>query len=245
MFDVAKLLLSAKLKTYPGIYVPLARLREGQKKRLVRRTTDVVIEGTWRCGNHFATYAFIVAQPRPVEIAHHFHAPAQLMLAVRWGVPAILLIREPIEAVASATVYLEKDDPRGFLKFYNTFHKAVVGIADQLVVSDFPRTVGDFGSVIAEVNRRYGRHFAMFHDTAQENEKVEAMIRREHATNMKSNAATLPLPSEEKTKRKELVLERLHDRRCQPLLAHAQELYNALTKFAQYQGSPCSVNSKN
>lgn len=230
--DVAKLLLSAKLKTIPGIYAPLARLREGSKKRMVRRTTDIVIEGYWRCGNHFATYAFLVAQGKPMEVAHHFHAPAQLMLAVRWGVPAVLLIREPLEAIASATVYLEKDDPRGFLKFYNTFHAPLVSLAPRLVVSDFPRTVGDFGSVIAAVNQKFGRDFAPFSHMPENCARVEEMIHDEHTQNMGSNAATLPLPSAEKATLKGRVMDALTSPPCASLLAEAQRLYAALKNYA-------------
>ena len=68
------------------------------------------------------------------------------------------------------------DDPRPFLVFYNRFHAPLVELAPRLVVSDFPRTVGDFGSVIAEVNRRYRRQFAPF---AGSEEQKAATLRRD------------------------------------------------------------------
>ena len=166
MFRAAKTVLAATLKNYPSVFLPIAALREGPKKRLVRKTTDIVIEGYWRCGNHFAVYAFEVAQGGRVDIAHHFHAQAQLMLAARWGVPAVLLIREPLEAVASATVFLEQEDPRPLLRFYNLFHARLDDYVDRFVVSDFPVTVNDFGSVIAAVNEKFGRNFKTFQQHA-------------------------------------------------------------------------------
>jgi hypothetical protein len=234
MVSVARVLLAARFKNSPALFRPLAWLRENSKKRLVRRTTDLVIEGYWRCGNHFATYAFLVAQGRPVDVAHHFHAPAQLMLADRWGVPAVLLIREPLEAVASATVYLQKDDPRPFVAFYNTFHAPLIDLAPRLVVSDFPRTIGNFGSVIAEVNRRYGRQFALFEGTDEQKQEVDRRIRDEHDRNMGAVATTLPLPSAEKAALKERILDRLHQPECAPLLAEARHLYDALREHSRY-----------
>lgn len=224
----AKTVLAAALKNYPAVFLPIAALREGPKKRLVRRTTDVVIEGYWRCGNHFAVYAFQVAQGGPVDIAHHFHAQAQLMLAARWGVPAVLLIREPLEAVASATVFLEQDDPRALLRFYNLFHGRLGAYVDRLVVSDFPVTVSDFGRVIAAVNEKFGRSFKPFHSTPAELAEVDRLIRAEHEQNMGAVAATLPLPSDDKARLKERVLARLAEPAYAPLVAEAQRLYEGL-----------------
>lgn len=232
MLEVPRMLLSAALKNHPAIFAPIARLREDSKKRLVRPGTDVVIEGYWRCGNHFATYAFIVAQPRPVEVAHHFHAPAQLMLALRYDVPAVLLIREPVGAVSSATVFLEKEDPRPFLRFYNTFHRPMLKLAEQLVISDFSTTTGDFGRVIAAVNAKFDRQFAPFEGTPAQRERVEAMIREEHESNMGASDAKLPLPSDEKTRRKESILAAIRSDACRGLLSEAQRLYEELRKVA-------------
>jgi hypothetical protein len=228
MLNVAKILLSAKLKNFPAIYWPIARLREGPKKRLVRRSTQIVIEGYWRCGNHFATYAFMVAQGGQADVAHHFHAPAQLMLAARWGVPAVLLIREPVEAVASATVFLENEDPRPLLVFYNTFHKCLASYADRLVVADFPVTVGDFGAVIEAVNAKFGTSYLTFDSTPEQLAEVDRRIRDEHEQNMGAVATTLPLPSATKTHLKRQVLERLEHPECAELLAEARRLYEDL-----------------
>jgi hypothetical protein len=227
-----RVVLAARIKTHPSVFLPIARLREDGKRTVVRRDSDLVIEGYWRCANHFAVNAFIVAQPGPVHVAHHFHAPAQLMLAVRWNVPALLLIREPVAAVSSATVFLEHDDPRPLLQFYNIFHEALVPYREQLVVSDFPRTTNDFGSVIAEINERYARSYALYRGTPEERERVEALIREEHSGNMQGNIATLPLPSEEKERRKTRILERLNSRECADLLDQARHYYGTFAKYS-------------
>jgi hypothetical protein len=67
---------------HPALYLPLAagfrRAYDGSRKA-VGRETEVVIEGFPRCGNSFAFAAFALAQPHPVHIAHHLHAPAQVL----------------------------------------------------------------------------------------------------------------------------------------------------------------------
>lgn len=228
----ARVTTSAWLKTMPAVFLPVATLRENHKRTRVRRDSDLVIEGYWRCGNHFATYAFMQSQTRPVHVAHHFHAPAQLMLAVRWQIPAVLLVREPLSAVASATVFLGREDPAPLLHFYNIFHRTLLPYRDRIVVSDFSRTINDFGSVGAEVNRRFGRNFEIFCGGGPERRRVEEAIRREHRENMDANPATLPMPSAEKERRKQVVIERLEARETASQLAEAQRLYESLIASA-------------
>ena len=222
---IAKLLLSARVKTLPLLFYPLALLRQDEKKTVVRRHTDLLISGYWRCANHYASYAFISSQKRPVRVAHHFHAPAQVMLAVRWNVPTLLLIREPVGAVCSATVYLEHDDPHPFLKFFNIYHRALVPYRDQIVISDFKQTTTNFGSVIAEINQRYGRDFDLYHGTPEDEQRIEEMIREEYRVGLDSRPARLPLPSHEKDLLKEEIKQKLFDPRCAALLDEARQLY--------------------
>ena len=232
---VARIVLSGRLKTIPFVFRAIARFREDGERTLIRADSDLAIEGFWRCANHYATYAFIVAQPRPVHVARRFHAPAQLMLAVRWNVPALLLIREPVAAVSSTTVFLEYDDPLPLLKFYNIFYSALVPYRDRLIISDFDRTTHDFGSVIAEINERYGRDYALYRGTPEEERRVEELIRAGHNANPRATVARLPLPAQEKERLKDKVMEKLLDPRCASLLTRSRDLYETFLR-AQHGG---------
>src|SRR5205814_3293356 len=103
--DPGKLLAGARwevrtfLGRYPAIALPLLRARGGDGFLApIRDETEVVIEGFPRSGNTFAVAAFHYAQrPRDVKIAHHAHVPAQLLSAVRLGLPAVVLVRDPEE----------------------------------------------------------------------------------------------------------------------------------------------------
>src|SRR6266566_5260966 len=86
----------------PTLALPVARLR-GHGEPFDPHV-DIVIEGFPRSANSFAVHAFRVAQDRPVRIAHHLHAPAQVIAAVRARVAAITLIREPEDAVLELVI---------------------------------------------------------------------------------------------------------------------------------------------
>ena len=232
MFQTTKILVSAKLKTYPWLFLPIAHVRKDLKRRVVTPRTDIVIEGYWRCGNHYATYAFIIAQQERAVVAHHFHAPAQFMLAIRWGIPAILLIRDPIDAVASATIYLDQTDPRPLLRFFNIFHKSLLPMRDKIIISDFPTTVNDFGSVIERVNDRYHCDFTLYQGTPEEEKEITHRINQEHENRMGGRAFTLPLPSEKKSRLKQQILQIINSPMCSSLLDEARQLYQKFRSVA-------------
>ena len=221
----SRVIFYSRLKRYPRIFLPIARRRENYKRRLVRPTTDIVIEGYTRCGNHPALLTFLVAQGRPMDVAHHFHAPAPLMLAARWGVPALLLVRNPLEAVASAAMYFNMETPAPFLRSYINFHAPLVPYVDKLVVSDFPQTVGNFAAVLAEVNRKFNRQFTLPTGSGEERLEVERRIRAEHSDNMNGVATTLPLPTAEKNAIKDRIAARLQTPRYSRQLGACQRLY--------------------
>jgi hypothetical protein len=127
--------------------------------------TEIVIEGFPRTGNTFAVIAFQSVQPRIVSIAHHVHAPAPVIDAVRRGTPAIVLIREPEEAVLSFVLRLAPLTIGQGLRSYVRFYSPLVRYRDDFVLGRFDDVVRDFGSVIAEVNSRYGRDFVPFEHT--------------------------------------------------------------------------------
>src|SRR5215472_5623100 len=80
----------------PTLYLPFARIKyPGPSPEVIGPDTELVIDGYTRCASTFAVYALQLAQPQPVRLAHHLHAPAQLVEATRMRVPALALIREP------------------------------------------------------------------------------------------------------------------------------------------------------
>jgi hypothetical protein len=148
---------------HPRIALPLARWRG--RPAIVGERTELVIESFPRCASSFAVVAFRIAQDRQVELAHHTHAPAQVLAAVRRRIPALVLVRPPEDAVLSLLVhspYLTAASAlRGFVRFYEPLRRSRSGF----VVADFDEVVTDFGSVVDRLNGRFGTSFARFEHT--------------------------------------------------------------------------------
>jgi hypothetical protein len=151
-----------ELRTIAGQHPQLSPLVVRRSGVPVGPETDVVIEGYPRCGNTFAVTAFLQAQPRPLNVAHHVHVPAQLLLAVRRDLPAIALIRVPEEAVLSFVVRLPHLSLRQALRSYLRFYEPLLPVRRRLVVASLKEVSSDFGAVIRRVNQLHGTSFGVF-----------------------------------------------------------------------------------
>src|SRR5262245_23281752 len=154
---------------HPSLYLPLVAHRrafDGSRKA-IGPDTELVIEGFPRCGNSFAFAAFRQAQPRPVSIAHHLHAPAQVLAAVRRGTPALVLIRPPDDAVVSLLLRAPDWEPVESYAAYRGFYAPLVRWSGGFVLATFGEVVTDFGAVVRRLNQRFGTAFAEFAHTPE------------------------------------------------------------------------------
>lgn len=167
-FRRARHLLRTRVCESPTLYLPFARRKyPGPSPEVIGPDTELVIDGYTRSASTFAVYALQLAQPRPVRLAHHLHAPAQLVEAARRHVPALLVIREPRGAVLSQVVREPDVTVHNALVAYCRFHARLLGCRTQLVVGEFGEITHDFAAVIDRLNRRFGLTLARFEHTEQ------------------------------------------------------------------------------
>jgi hypothetical protein len=151
---------------YPGVYLRFARHKyPGPSPEVIGPDTELVIDGFTRSATTFAVYAFQLAQDRPVRLAHHLHAPAQLIEAARRAIPTLALIRRPQEAVLSQLVREPDVALRDALIAYCRFYECLLPYRDAFVVGEFDTVTHDFGSVVRRINDRFGTSFAEFQQT--------------------------------------------------------------------------------
>ena len=182
---------------YPSVAVPLARVRGHGE--LPEPGTDIAMDAFVRSGLSYAVAAFRLAQePRASAIAHHAHMPATLIEAARRGIPAMLLVRPPIDAVLSYVIKTPSVSVLAGLRGYVRFHRPLLPYLDKICVATFDQVTGDFGSVIGRINGRFGTSFAPF----EASEANVARIRREieddwqqRARNQAERERGIPRPS--------------------------------------------------
>jgi hypothetical protein len=146
-------------------YLPLARLRHGHA--VVTSGTELVVDGFTRTACTYAVVAFQLAQRRLVRVAHHLHAPSHLLAAARLGVPALLTIRAPEDAVVSCVVREPYVTVPQALVAYRRFYERLAAVRARVVVGDFPIVTGDLGALVLHLNDRYGTDFVPFESTPE------------------------------------------------------------------------------
>jgi hypothetical protein len=144
-------------------YLAFARRKyTGHNVEVIGPRTELVIDGFTRSASTFAVYAFQLAQDTPVRLAHHLHAPAQLIEAARRGIPAVALIREPQGAILSQLVQEPDVALPDALFAYARFYERLMPYRESFVIGEFRQVTEDFGAVIRQLNERFGTDFAEF-----------------------------------------------------------------------------------
>lgn len=194
-------------------------------KLLVRPDSEVVIEGYPRCANSFSVLAFERAQGRRLRAGHHLHAPAQIELGVRYGLPVLALIREPMSAAASLITRHPEISPEQALRQYVNFYECVQRYVDSVVVADFRKITSDYAQVIDAVNRRFGTAFRPYVNSPSEDEAVFAEIDALNAEAEGGAKHQLARPNEAKSG---LLGEAKARIEREPLLARARAVFDQL-----------------
>lgn len=162
----------------PAVYLPFARRKyRGPSPAVIGPETELVIDGYFRSANTFAVYAFQLSQDRLVRLAHHLHAPAQLIEAARNGIPALLLIRRPRDAILSELLYDDVALPDAMVA-YSRFYTSLLPHLDSFVIAEFTQVTSDFGAVVRRLNARFGTSFGEFPHSEAGTRECLALVRQ-------------------------------------------------------------------
>lgn len=199
----------------------------------VRHDTEIVIEGYPRCANTFAVIAFTQSQPQAVKVAHHLHSISQLRRGVELGIPTLVLLRDPREAILSLAIRKQHATPKWAAEEYVDFHSGAAELRDHVLFADFEEVTSDFGAVIRRVNNCYRRRFSEFEHT-DENvskcyEQIDSIERRD-AGGSDLRATHVARPSDDRRRSKEAIAALLDSSAMLPLIKEAERLYRALSE---------------
>lgn len=166
--------------TYPGLFTAIHRLWGRGGERLCGPGTDFVIDGFPRSGNSFAHYALLHSARRDMRLGHHIHAPAPVIIAARLGIPALVVLRAPADAVAGALAKNPGLRAADLLRAYRLYYARLLPLAAHFEVAPFECAIQDFGAIIARVNARFGTDFAPL-DKARQAAITPAFLAMERA----------------------------------------------------------------
>jgi hypothetical protein len=209
---------------HPWLFYPLYGLVPVNRQLSVRRDIELVIEGFPRSANTFAVLAFQQAQTRKVGISHHMHVPAQIIRASHWGIPAIVLVRNPKDAVASYIMRKPELSIRDALNCYTRFYKSVYPYRNDYITATFEEIISDFSSIICRVNSKFNTKFV---ESTPKDSDLEKIFRKIDSIESRDGIGMLGAsrPSSSKNTLKKQLLEEINSFENRNYLSTAESTY--------------------
>jgi hypothetical protein len=218
----------------PFLWDAAMRVRPGKRATLARPDTAIVIEGFLRSGNTFSVAAFQLANGPELHVGRHLHGAPHVLRAVRLGLPTVVLVREPRDAVLSYLVRRATLTPYDALLEYIDFYRTAWPVRDRFVVGPFDVVTRDFGSIIEQVNERFGTSFRRYDPTPENEARAFEIV--EEMNRLESGGQVLEThvgrPSAERVRRKEELRSLLERPRTVRKLCEAEALYEQYVAVA-------------
>lgn len=142
---------------HPTLY-PLYWIYPKFRHRLVAENTEICIEGFPRSGNTFAFHTFKYFNPE-VLTAHHVHAPVQISKAINNKIPCILMIRNPLDTIASLIIVDNDLKIETALKHYISFYKRVLKYKEDIIIADISTINNEFDKLINKINLDFNKSY--------------------------------------------------------------------------------------
>jgi hypothetical protein len=238
-------------RQYPALFLPFSRWRwtrwrekycpetdgpEPAAPQPIMKDSEIVIEGFPRTANTFTHVAFKMAQKRPVKIAHHTHAAAQVIAGVRRNIPTIVLIREPESAVISYLI--GGFDPgismKQILHDYIAFYKPILKYDKKFVLAAFKDITSNYGAIIQKVNMQFNSDFGEFIHTDENVKKCFELIDEGYMESFgELKEEVVSRPADSRKSQTKILAEEFHSASLAKLRSEAQLIYETLMKNNQ------------
>lgn len=135
-------------------FIAFYRMSRRHRKVFVSRDSDILVEGFPRSGNTYSVWALKLSNA-DIKVSSHMHAAAHVFLAIRYGIPVLILLRHPEDAARSLLIRRPNLSPKRVLNDYIDFYQSIESYASQIVIGKFETVSEDFGSIVGEINRRF------------------------------------------------------------------------------------------
>jgi len=232
---LVKVKIKGFLEKYPFLFLKIQNYRHNDPKniyfdnRIVGPHCELIIDGFPRSGNSFCVKAFKMAQsPNNIQVGHHNHSYASIKYAVELGLPTLILIRNPYDAIISFgafsifQLYGDKDKYASTWKikwdieYYIIFYLEILKLNDNILIAPFHEAINDFGVTIKRFNKKFKTKYKVFNHS------------KENENTIFENSWSHLSPSNERDLTKPFIKKLLEDKECEKLLEKADEVYKLM-----------------
>lgn len=140
----------------PALFFFYARhFKPGDFWILPDEQTDLLIEAPGHCATH-SFVAYVQKHNPNLRISHTCEVSATVKYCLARNIPVIVLTRNVMDYVRSATTRFSMISRSNALRCYTAFYKDVLPLREHLVVADFPEVIHHPREVLERLNEKYG-----------------------------------------------------------------------------------------
>lgn len=214
---------------YPLLFYSTYGLKPANRQLSISDSTQLAIEGFPRSANSYAVLAFESVNPQ-VKVAHHLHVPAQILRAAKRQIPALVLVRNPEDAVSSFFLRNPEQSVVRALKNYISFYRAIAPYHQSYVVGKFEDITQNYAKTIEQINLKFHTKFALPELSASDRQKVFQQIKEIDRAAARNNPLKMAVPSTEKQSLKANLFEEIESKHSK-LLLEAKDIYRQIIEL--------------
>jgi hypothetical protein len=192
---------------------------------LVDSTTELIIEGFPRSANTWSVVAFEQIQSVKVKIAHHQHVISQILRGIKYGIPIILLIRNPKDVTISESMRDPEIPMEQILRHYIDYYTFLYDYKSAYLIANFEDVINNYRSIIDGVNLKFGTNFTSRNISAQEEELIADKVKELGRRFQGGDPVRISYPSEKKSMFKLQLRATIEGEKYRQLLEKAESVY--------------------
>ena len=201
---------------------------------ITSRDTELVVEGFPRSSNTFFVTLLRHQQrthdQNAIKIAHHTHRYENLLLALEYSKPAVVLVRKPDDALASLALFNQRKVSINELgQRYRVFYEYVTQNESHFLTASFNTVVSDPNLVLGLLHERWGINVPRVTDLESTKSEVAQLTKSRSRKNRDEamHIARTAAPNEGRRALKEKLMPEVRDV-CERLELFS--LYDAVSK---------------
>lgn len=125
---------------------------------IINSKTQLCVEGFQRSGNSYFINFFKMVNDE-IMVAHHYHSAVQLVKATKQQIPAVILIREPKDAIASLITWDNRLNIGTAIASYQQFYNKALPIKKHCLIVHFNELIKGIDPIITKINQRFYTKF--------------------------------------------------------------------------------------
>jgi hypothetical protein len=219
--------IKAYIKSSPFLYrfiTSIKKLAGEDKDFLCRNNSDLCVEAYPSSANSFLCKVLRYSY-EDLKIGQHTHTIANIKIAMKYNIPVVTIIRNPLDAVSSRAVRFNTAIEQCILE-YIEFYEFIAEHSDELIVVSFENVVNNTSEVLRTIEKKTNIILRQV-DTEEARKYAFSVITSAAKENKRFHR--ISLPSEEREYEKENVKKKIRETKN---YQRAEALYKHMTKLA-------------